>query len=181
MEQEHHTSGVKSSSYLWDQISLVQMEMDYCCSVVSDSLRPRGLQHARPPVPHHLPESAQVHAHCISDAIQPSHPLTLFSFCPQSFPASGTFPMRWHHIRWSKHWSFSFSINPSNKHSRLISLETGWFDLAVQGTLRSLLQHHSAKVLALWHFAFFTDQLSKSYMTTGKDHSLDLSKWIVKK
>ena len=72
-------------------------------------------------------------------------------------------------IRWPKYWSFSFSISPSNEYSGLISFRTHWFDLlAIQGTLKSLLQHHSSKESILWHSAFFIVQLSHSYMTTGK-------------
>ena len=77
-------------------------------------------------------------------------------------------------IRWPKYWRSSFSISPSNEYSGLISLRIDWFDLlAVQETLKSLLQHHSSKALILWHSAFFVVQLSHSYMTTGKNHSLD--------
>ena len=78
------------------------------------------------------------------------------------------------HIRWPKYWSFSFNIRPSNEHPGLISFRMGWLDLcAVQGTLKSLLQHHSSKASIVWHSAFFIVQLSHSYMTTGKNHSLD--------
>ena len=77
------------------------------------------------------------------------------------------------HIRWPKYWSFSFSINPSNDYLGLISFRMDWFDLlAVQGTLKSLLQHHSSKASILWHSAFFMFQLSHSYMTTGKTIAL---------
>ena len=77
------------------------------------------------------------------------------------------------HIRWSKYWSFSFSISPSNEYSGLISFTTDWLDLlAVQGTLKSLLQHHSSKASILWHSAFFTVQLSHPYVTTGKTIAL---------
>ena len=73
------------------------------------------------------------------------------------------------HIRWPKYWSFSFSISPSEEHPRLISFRMDWLDLlAVQGTLKSLLQHHSSKASILWCSAFFTVQLSHPYMTTGK-------------
>ena len=76
-------------------------------------------------------------------------------------------------IRWTKYWSFSFSISPSNEHLGLISFRMDWFDLlAVQGTLKSLLQHHSSKASILWHSAFFTVQLSHPYMTTGKTIAL---------
>ena len=80
------------------------------------------------------------------------------------------------HIRWPKYWSFSFSISPSNEYSGLISLRIDWLDLlAVQGTLKSLLQHHSSKASILWCSAFFIVQLSHPYMTTGK--TIALSRW----
>ena len=76
-------------------------------------------------------------------------------------------------IRWPKYWSFSFSISPSNEHSGLISFRMDWLDLlVVQGTLKSLLQHHSSKASVLWHSAFFTVQLLHPYMTTGKTIAL---------
>ena len=79
-------------------------------------------------------------------------------------------------IRWPKYWSFSFSISPSNEHSGLISFRMDWFYLlAVQGTLKSLLQHHSSKASILWCSAFFTVQLSHQYMTTGK--TIALTRW----
>ena len=100
------------------------------------------------PVPHHLLEFAQVHVHCIGDPIQPSHPLSSPSPPASAFPSIWVFSKESVvHIRWPKYCSFSFSISPSNEYSGLISLETDWFDLlAVQGTFRSLLQHHSSKV-----------------------------------
>ena len=80
------------------------------------------------------------------------------------------------HMRWPKYWSFSFSISPSSEHPRLISFKMDWLDLfAVQGTLKSLLQHHSSKASILWHSAFFTVQLSHPYMTTGK--TIALTRW----
>ena len=80
------------------------------------------------------------------------------------------------HIRWPKYWSFSFSINPSNEYSGLISFRMDWLDLlAVQGTLKSLLQHHSSKASILWHSAFFRVQLSHPYMTPGK--TIALTRW----
>ena len=80
------------------------------------------------------------------------------------------------HMRWPKYWSFSFSISPSNECSGLISFRIGWFDLlAVQGTLKSLLQHHNSKASILWHSAFFMVQLSHPYMTTGK--TIALTRW----
>ena len=80
------------------------------------------------------------------------------------------------HIRWSNYWSLSFSISPSNDYSVLISFRIDWLDLfAAQGTLKSLLQHHSSKASILWHSAFFIVQLSHSYMATGK--SIALTRW----
>ena len=80
------------------------------------------------------------------------------------------------HIRWPKHWSFNFSISPSNEYSGLISFRSDWFDLlAIQGTLKSLLQHHSSKALILQHLAFFIVQFSHSYMITGK--IIALTRW----
>jgi len=111
---------------------------------------------------HHLPEPAQTRVHWVSDATQPSHPLS--SSCPPAFNLSqhqGLF--QWvgslHCIRWWKYWSFSFSINPSNEYLGLISVRIDWFDLlAVQGTLRSLLQHHSSKSSILQCSTFFMVQ-----------------------
>ena len=77
-------------------------------------------------------------------------------------------------IRWTKYWCFSFSISPSNEDSGLISFRIDWLDLAVQGTLKSLLQHHSSKASILWHSAFFTVQLSHLYRTTGRTIALDM-------
>ena len=97
------------------------------------------------PVHHHLPELAQTHVHRLGDAIQPSHPLLYPLLLPSIFPSIRVFSnesvLR---IRWKKDWSFSFSISPSNEYSGLISFRMDWFDLlAVQGTLKSLLQHHN--------------------------------------
>ena len=109
------------------------------------------------PVHHQLPEFTQTHVHWVDDAIQPSHPL--------SFPSPPTFSQSQHQglfkwislrVRWPKYWSFSFSINPSNEYSGLISFRIVWSDLlAAQRILKSLLQHHSSKVSILWHSAFF--------------------------
>ena len=84
------------------------------------------------------------------------------------------------HIRWPKYWSFSFSISPSSEDSGLISFRMDWLDLlAVQGTLKSLLQHHSSKASILWHSAFFRVQLSHPYMTTGKTIALTRQTFVV--
>ena len=123
------------------------------------------------PVHHQLLELAQTHDHWVDDAIQPSHPL--LSPSPPAFNLfqyQGLF--KWV-IRWPKYWNFRFSISSSNEYSGLISFRMDRFDLhAVQGTLKSLRQHHSSKASILWHSAFFIVQLSQSYMTTGKTISL---------
>ena len=107
------------------------------------------------------------------ESVMPSNHLILCRplFLPPSiFPSIRIFSNEsFLHIRWPKCWSFSFSISPSNEYSGLISFRIDWFDLlTVQGTLKSLLQHHSSKASILWHSAFFTVQLSHPYMTTGK-------------
>ena len=139
-------------------------------TVVSDSLWPRRLQHARLPYPSPTLEFTQTHVHRVSDAIQPSHPL--LSPSPPVFSLSqdqGLFQWVGAHIRWPKGRSFRLSISPSNEQSKLISFRIDWFDiLAVQRTLKSLLQHHSSKTSIFWCQAFFIVQLSHPYMTTGK-------------
>ena len=136
------------------------------------------------PVHHQFPEFTQTHVHQVSDAIQPSHPLLSPSPpAPNPIPPSikvlsneSTLPMRW-----PKYWSFSFSISPSNEHPGLISFRMDWLDLlAVQGTLKSLLQHHSSKASILWPSAFFTVQLSHPYMTTGKTMALTRQTFVGK-
>ena len=82
------------------------------------------------------------------------------------------------HIRWPKYWSFSFSISPSNEYSGLISFRIDWCDLAVQGTLKSLLQHYSSKASILWCLAFFMVQLTHPYMTTGKTMGLTIQIFV---
>ena len=139
-------------------------------SVVSDSFNPIDCSMPGFPVDHQFPELAQTHVHRVSDAIQPFHllssPLLLPSVCPSIRVFSNKSVLR---IRWPKYWSFSFSISPSNEYSGLVSFRIDWFDLlAVRGTLKSLLQHHSSKASILWHSAFFMVQLSHPYMTTGK-------------
>ena len=123
------------------------------------------------PVLHYLPEFTQTHVHWVSDAIQPSHPL--LSPSPPAFNLSqhqGLSSESALCIRWPKYWSFSYSISPSNEYSGLISFRIDWLDLlAVQGTLKSLLQHHSSKALILWCSAFFIVQLSHPYMSTSFD------------
>ena len=146
----------------------------FSCSVGSDSLRSHELQHTRLPYPHHLSEFAQTHVHWVDDVIQPFHPL--LSPSPPIFNLSqhqGLYESALS-IRWPKNWSFSFSLSPSNEYSGLISFRVDWFDLlAVQGTLKSLLQNHSSKASILRCSAFFMVQLSHPYMTTGPQLWLD--------
>ena len=140
-------------------------------SVVADSLWPHGLQHSRPPCPsptpgaysNPCPSSRWCHP-AISSSVVP------FSYCPQSFSASESFPMSQLFASGGQSIGVSASASsPSNEHPGLISFRMDWLDLlAVQGTLKSLLQHHSSKASVLWHSAFFIVQLSHPYMTTVK-------------
>ena len=151
-------------------------------SIVSNSLWPHGPQHARLPCPSPSPGACS-NSHPLSRWCHPniSSSVVPFSSRLQSFPASGSSPMSALRIRWPKDWSFSFSIIPSNEYSGLISFRIDWFDLlAVQGTLKSLLQHHSSKASILWHSAFFVVQLSHPYMTTGKSIALTRGNFVSK-
>ena len=134
------------------------------------------MNHSTPglPVHHHLPEFTQIDVHRVNDTIQPSYPLLsllVLSPIPPSiriFSNESTLRMRW-----PKYCSFRFTISSSNKHPGLISFRMDWLDLlAVQVTLKSLLQHHSSKASILRHSAFFTVQLSHPHMTTGKTIAL---------
>ena len=134
---------------------------------------------SRPSFPvHHQPlELAQTHVHWVGDVIQPSHPLLASS--PPTFNLSqqqGLSNESVLHFSWPKYWSYSFSISPSNEYSKLISFRIDWFDLlAVQGTLKSLLQHHSSKASILQCSAFIMVQPSYPYMTPGK--TIALTRW----
>ena len=129
------------------------------------------------PVHHQLPESTQTHVHWVGEPIQPSHPLSSPSPLPSIFPSIRVFSNDSAlHIRWPKYWSFSFNISPSNEHLGLISFRRDWLDLlAFQGTLKSLLQHHSSKASILQYSAFLIVQLSHPYMSTGK--TIALTRW----
>ena len=145
---------------LWCQSQLVQFSsVAQSCLTLGDSMNcsTPGLA-----VNHQLPESTQTHVHWVSDAIQPSHPLSSLLLLPSVFPSIRVFSNGSALcIRWPKYWSFSFSITPSNKHPGLISFRMDWSDLlAVQGNLKSLLQHHSPKASIFWRSAFFRVQLS---------------------
>ena len=135
-------------------------------SVMSDSLRPHGLQYARPPCLSSTPGVYPIQLVMLSSHLILCCPLL---FLPLIFPSvrvfsnESTLP-----TRWPKYWSFSSSMTPSNEHPGLISFRMDWLDLlAVQGSLKSLLQHHSSKASILQCSAFFPIQLSHPYMTTG--------------
>ena len=165
------------------QFSSVQFSsVQFTCSVLSNSLWPHELQHARPPCPSPTP---RVHSNSHPWSLGPSNhlilsrPLFLLPPIPPSlraFSNESTFPMKW-----PKYWSFSFSIIPSKEHPGLISFRMDWLDvLAEQGTLKSLLQHHSSKASILWCSAFITVQLSHPYMTTGKTLALTRQTFVSK-
>ena len=145
-----------------------------------DSLQPHGLQHTRPPCPSPTPRAYSNSC----ELVMPSNHLILFipfSSGLQSFPASESSNQSALPIRWPKDWSFSFNISPSNEYSGLISFRMDWLHLlAVQGTLKSLLQHHSSKASILLCSAFFTVQFSHSYTTTGKTIALIIQTFVGK-
>ena len=134
------------------------------------------MDHSTPglPVHHQLPEFTQIHVHRVGDAIQPSHPCRPLLLLPSIFPSIRVFSNESVlHIRWPKYWSFRFNISLSNEQSGLISFRMDWLDfLAIQGTLKSLLQHHSSKASILRCSTFFIVQLSHPYTTTGKTIAL---------
>ena len=156
----------------WSKSPLHVSSVQFSRSVVSNSLLPHELQHARPPcpspTPRVYPNSCPLSGWChptISSSVVP------FSSCPV-FPSIRVFSnesaLR---IRWPKYWSFTFNISPSNEHSGLISFSMDWLDLLeVQGTLKSLLQHYSSEASILWHSALFI--VSHPYVTTGKTIAL---------
>ena len=156
----------------------LKVSVPFSRSVMSDSLRPHGLQHARPLCPSSTHDEftklMSIESVMSSNHLILCRPLLLL---PSTFPSIRVFSnesaLR---MRWPKFWSFSFNISPSSEHPGLISFRMGWLDLlAAQGTLKSLLQHHSSKVLILWRSAFFTVQLSHPYVTTGK--TIVLTRW----
>ena len=147
------------------------------------TLGPHGLQHTRLPCPSPTPRACS--NTCPSRRLMQSNHLILcrpLPLPPSSFPSIRVFSnesaLR---IRWPKYWIFSFSISPSNEYSGLISFRMDWLDLlVVQGTLKSLLQHHNSKASVLWHSAFFIVQLSHPYMTTGKTIALPRQTFVSK-
>ena len=179
----HIKSTIGQSSISSMSSYYVHSSAQFSCSVVSDSLWPHGLQLARPPCPSPTPgiysNSCPLSLWChptISSSVIP------FSSWPSILPSIRVFSnesaLR---IRWPKYWSFSFNISPSNEHPGLISFRMDWIDLlAVQGTLKSLLQHHSWRASILQRSAFFTVQLSHPYMTTGKTIALSRRTFVGK-
>ena len=145
---------------------------------MSNSLRPHGLQHTRPPCPSPTPKASS-NSKSIELVIPSNYPILCYPLLclPSIFPSIRVFSNESVlHIRWPKYWSFSFSISPSKEHLGLISFRMDGLDLlAVQGTVKSLLQHQSSKASILWHSAFFIVQLSHPYMTTGK--TIVLTRW----
>ena len=141
-----------------------------------NSLQPHGLQHPRLHCPSPTPGACSTHVRRVGDANHPFHPLSSPSPAlklsqHQVFSNESAL-----HIRWPKYWSFSFSISHSNEYPGLISFRMDWLDLlAVQGTLKSLLQNHSSKASILWHSVFLIVQLSHPYVTTGK--TIALARW----
>ena len=158
--------------YFYEQYKVQFSSGQFSCSVVSDSLRPHKSQHARLPCASITNSQSSLRLTSIESVMPSNHlilcrPLLLLPPIPPSmrvFSNESTLC-----IRWPKYWSFSFSISPSKGHPGLISFRMDWLDLlAVQGTLKSLLQHHSSKASILQCSAFFIVQLSHPYMTTGK-------------
>ena len=161
-------------------IDTKEYSTQFSCSVVSNPLWPQGLQHTRPPCPSPsprvYPNSCPLSWRChptVSSSVSPSPPAfnlpSIRVFSNESVLC----------IRWPKYWSFSFSINPSNEYSGLISFRMDWFDLlAVQGTLKRLLEHHSSKAWILWCSGFYMVQLSHPYMTTGKAIALTIQTFV---
>ena len=155
--------------------------VQFSCSVMPHSYRPHELQHARSPCPSPTPGVHELKLMSIESVMPSSHlilcrPLLLLPPIPPSIRIfSNESTLR---VRWPKYCSFSFSIIPSKEIPGLISFRMDWLDLlAVQGTLKNLLQHHSLKASILWRSAFFTVQLSHPYMTTRK--TIALTKWTI--
>ena len=154
--------------------SFATSSVQFSRSVVSDSVRPHELQHTRPPCPSQIPrvypKSCPLSRWC-HPAISSCRPLLLPpSILPSIRVLSSESTLR---MRWPKYWNFSFNISPSSENPGLISFRMDWLDLlTVQGTLKSLLQHHHSKASIFRHSTLFTVQLSHPYMTTGKTRAL---------
>ena len=143
-------------------MTIVNLSVQFSLSVVSNSLLPHELQHAKLPCPSPTPRACS--NSCSIESVMPFNHLILcrpLLLLPSIFPSIKVFSVESTlHIRWPKYWSFSFNISPSKEHSGLISFQMDWLDLlTVQGTLKSLLQHHSSKASIFWCSAFLTVQL----------------------
>ena len=171
-QSEIHVAHLLKDIYKYAHSNIQFSSVAQSCLILCD---PMNCSMPGLPVHHQLPESTQTHVHWVSDAIDHlilcHHPPLLL---PSIFPSIRVFSNESALcIRWPKYWSFSFSISPSNENPGLISVRMDWLDLlAVQGTLKSLLQHHSSKALIFQCSAFFIVQLSHSYMTAGKTIAL---------
>ena len=170
------------SNFLSSSHSVQFSSVQFSRSVMSDCLWPHEQQHARPPCPSPTP---RVHTLISIELVMPSHHLILcrpLLPLPSNVPSITVFSNKSVlHIRWPKYWNFSFSISPSNAYSGLISFRMDWLDLlAVQGTLKSLLQHHDSKASILWCSTFFIVQLSHPHMTTGKTIALTRRNFVGK-
>ena len=170
------TTSCADSSFRLHSVEIIstQIQFSSSCPTLCDSMN-----HSIPGLPahHQLLEFTQTHAHQVGDAIQPSHPLLSPSPSAPNLSQYQVF-FQWVNSshQMANYWSFSFSISPSNEHPGLISFRKEWLDLlAVQGTLKSLLQHHSSKASILRRSAFFTVQLSYPHTTTGK--TIALTRW----
>ena len=168
----------KNESWIGEHFSSVQ----FSHSVMSDSLRPHGLHHTGLLVHHQLPELLKLMS---IESVMPSNHLILcrpLLLLPSIFPSIRVFSNESAlPIRWPKYWNFSFSISLSNEYPGLISFKMDWLDLlVVQGTLKSLLQHHSPKASILQHSAFFIVQLLHPYMITGKTIALTRQTFVAK-
>ena len=164
---------------------IVKQLLLFSRSVVSDSLWPHGQQCTRPPCPSPSPRVCSNSCPPVLWVMMPSYHLVLccpLLLLPSIFPSIRVLSNESAlHIRWPKFWSFSFNISPSNEHPGLISFRMDWSDLlAVQGTLRSLLQHHNSKASILQCSAFFIVQLSHPHMTTGKTITLTRRTFVEK-
>ena len=160
---------------LWTSSTISSVQ--FSCSVVSDSATPwtTACQACLS-----ITNSFSLPKPMSIESVMPSNDLILcrpLLLLPSIFPSIRVFPNESTLcIRWPKYWSFSFNISPSNEHPGLISVRMDWLDLlAVQGTIKSLLQHYSSKASILWHWAFFIVQLSHPYMTTEK--TIALTRW----
>ena len=171
---------------MWSGLSISFLVYQFSSVSQSCPTLSYSTNHTTPGLPDHHPllESTQTYVHWVGDAIQPSHSLSScpLLLLPSIFPSIRVFSNESGlPIKWAKHWSFSFSISPSNEHPGLISFRMDWLDLlAVQGTLKSLLQHYSSEVPILLCSAFFIVQLSHPYVTTGKTITLTWQTFVDK-